>query len=337
MSNHSTSMDVELDTVPLGRTGTTVSELAFGTWRFGRENAEGDLEIGEQRAYELLSAYEDAGGFYIDTADVYGGGKSERWIGNWLADRDREDFVIASKIYWPTREDDPNGRGLSRKHLRRQIDEILERLGTDYVDLLYVHRWDDDTPAREFMRTLNEFVRDGKVNYLGTSTLAPNAWKVAKANEIARQEGYEPFKVAQPRYNLVDREIEGNYVEMSEDYGIGICPWSPLGQGFLTGKYERDGEVPEDSTAATERFRENYLTEENFDVLDVVHEVADEVDATPATVALAWLQHHPQVTAPLIGARTVEQLDENLGAAEVELTDEQFERLAEAKEAPLSF
>ncbi|MFB6304748.1 MAG: aldo/keto reductase, partial [Haloferacaceae archaeon] len=202
-----------LDTVSLGRTGIEVSELSFGTWRFGRRlvdgeeryDAEGVVEVGEERAYDLLDAYADAGGNFIDTADKYGDGRAERWIGDWLAERDREDFVIATKIYRPRRRDDPNGRGLNRKHLRRQIDVSLDRLGTDYVDLLYCHRWDDRTPAAEFMRTLNGLVEDGKVNYLGMSSGKPDAWKIAKANELARREGYEPFTVTQPRYNLVDR------------------------------------------------------------------------------------------------------------------------------------
>ncbi|WP_435362242.1 aldo/keto reductase [Haloarchaeobius sp. DFWS5] len=328
---------MDLDYVPLGRTGTQVSELAFGTWRFGRES-EGGLEIGEERAYDLLDAYEEHGGRFIDTADIYGDGQSETWIGNWLADRDREDYVLASKIYWPTREEDPNGRGLSRKHLRRQIDLMLERLGTDYIDLLYIHRWDDETPAEEFMRTLNGFVEDGKVNYLGASTLYPNAWKVTKANELADKRGYEPFTVTQPRYNLVDREVEVDYLEMCADYDLGVCPWSPLGQGFLTGKYTRDDQNPEDSKVSAEsRFRENYLTDENFAVLDELQTVADEVDASPAQVALAWLMHHEQVSVPLIGARTVDQLEENLGAAEIDLSEEQFERLADAKDHPLGF
>ncbi|WP_231185303.1 aldo/keto reductase [Haladaptatus sp. DYF46] len=319
-----------LETVSLGNTGTKVSEIAFGTWRFGRENDEGEVEIGEDRAHELLDAYADAGGNFIDTADMYGDGESEKYIGNWLADRDREDFVIASKIYWPTRKDDPNGRGLSRKHLRRQIDLILDRLGTDYVDLLYIHRWDDDTPADEFMRTLDGFVRDGKVNYLGTSTLEPNAWKVAKANEM----GYEPFRLAQPRYNLVNREIESNYIPMCEDYDIGIVPWSPLGGGFLTGKYSRDEEPAAGTRGATDQqFRDSYLTEENFDVLEVVEAVADEIGATPAEVSLAWLLKHDAVTAPIIGARTVEQLEENLAATDVSLSDDQFGRLMDAKSA----
>ncbi|MFC3477089.1 aldo/keto reductase [Halobacterium litoreum] len=320
-----------LDSVPLGRTGLRVSEVAFGTWRFGRENDEGDVEVGRERAHALLDAYADAGGRFIDTADMYGAGRAERYIGEWLAERDREDFVVASKIYWPTR-DDPNGRGLNRKHLRHNVDEILERLGTDYVDLLYVHRWDDETPAREFMRTLDGFVRDGKVNYLGASTFEPNAWKVAKANEIARREGYEPFTVAQPRYNAVNREIEGNYLDMCRDYDVGVVPWSPLAGGFLTGKYTRGEEPPEGTRGATDQqFVDSYLTPENFDALEEIEAVARDVGATPAQVSLAWLTHHDQVVAPITGARTPEQLRENLDAADIELTTEQFQRIADAK------
>jgi aryl-alcohol dehydrogenase-like predicted oxidoreductase len=328
---------MDLETVSLGRTGLEVSEIPFGTWRFGRETAEGNLEIGREAAMELLDAYEAHGGRFIDTADVYGGGKSESWIGDWLEERDREDFVIASKIYWPTREDDPNGNGLSRKHLRRQIDLILDRLGTDYLDLLYIHRWDDATPARELMRTLDGLVQDGKVNYLGASTLVPNAWKIARANDIADRYGWEPFTVTQPRYNLVDREIEGEYLDFCRENDIGIVPWSPLGQGFLTGKYERDADLPEDATASdSEGWEDRYLTEENFDVLDVVRDVGEEAGATPAQVALAYHLEHPAITAPIVGARTTGQLEENLKAATVDLTDDQFERLEAAKGGPFS-
>jgi aryl-alcohol dehydrogenase-like predicted oxidoreductase len=320
-----------LDTVSLGPTGTEVSEIAFGTWRFGRRDDEGEVEIGEKRAHKLLDAYADAGGNFIDTADMYGDGRAEEYIGDWLSDREREDFVVASKIYWPTR-DDPNGQGLSRKHLRNNVEEILDRLGTGYVDLLYIHRWDDETPAEEFVRTLDEFVRNGKVNYLGASTLEPNAWKVAKANELADKRGYEPFKLVQPRYNLANREIEGNYLEMCADYDIGVVPWSPLAGGFLTGKYSRGEEPPAGTRGATdEQFRDSYLTEENFDALEAVEAVAEEVGASPVQVSLAWLTDHEQVTAPIVGARTVEQLDENLTATHIDLSAEQFQRLAEAK------
>jgi aryl-alcohol dehydrogenase-like predicted oxidoreductase len=331
----SDSSDEGLDFVQFGETGLHTSELQFGTWRFGRENEAGNLEIGEERARELLTAYAEAGGRYIDTADVYGGGKSEQWIGDWLADRDRERYTIASKIFWQTREGDPNSRGTNRKNVRDRIDGILDRLDTDYIDVLYIHRWDDKTPTRELMRTLNGLVEAGKVHYVGASTLRPDAWKVARANELARSEGWEPFSVLQPRYNLVDREVEGEYLEMARDEGLAVCPWSPLAQGFLTGKYDRsEGLTGESRASESSRWEENYLTSENFDVHDELDAVADEVDATPAQTALAWLMHRDGVTAPIVGARTVDQLDENLGAATIDLSDEQVQRLTEAKDGP---
>ncbi len=327
--------EIDLDFVQLGDTGIQTSELQFGTWRFGRETAEGNLEIGEQRAHELLDAYAEAGGRYIDTADIYGGGDSERWIGDWLSNRDRERYTVASKIFWQIREGDPNSRGTNRKTIRNRIDALLDRLGTSYVDVLYIHRWDDQTPTRELMKTLNGLVEDGKVHYLGTSTLRPNAWKVARANEIAREQGWEPFTVAQPRYNLVDREIEGDYLEMCREYGIAVCPWSPLGQGFLTGKYDREAGLTGESLAAeSTHFEDSYLTPENFDTHDVLDEVADEVGATHAQTALAWASHREGITAPIVGARTVEQLTENLAAATVDLSEEQVDRLTEASDGP---
>jgi aryl-alcohol dehydrogenase-like predicted oxidoreductase len=327
--------DIDLDFVRLGDTGIRTSELQFGTWRFGRETEAGNVEIDRERAHELLDAYEESGGRFIDTADVYGGGVAEEWIGDWLADRDRERYTVASKVYWQTRAGDPNSRGTNRKSVRHRIDALLERLDTDYVDVLYIHRWDDQTPAHEMMKTLNGLVEDGKVHYLGASTLRPNAWKVARANEIAHREGWEPFTVAQPRYNLVDREIEGDYLEMAREYGLAVCPWSPLGQGFLTGKYDREEGLTGQSRAAeSSRFQESYLTEANFDVHDELDAVADEVDASPAQTALAWLMHRDGVTAPIVGARTVEQLEENLAAATIDLSNEQVERLNEAKHGP---
>lgn len=327
----------DLDFVTLGETGLRTSELQFGTWRFGKETEEGHVEIGEERAHELLDAYENAGGRYIDTADVYGGGQAEEWIGDWLAERERERFTVASKIYWQIRDGDPNSRGTNRKNVRDRIDALLDRLDTEYVDVLYIHRWDDETPAREMMKTLNGLVEDGKVHYLGASCHRPDAWKVAKANEIANREGWEPFTVSQPRYNLVDREVEGGYLEMTRDYGMGVCPWSPLGQGFLTGKYSReDGLTGESRAAESGGFEDAYLTAENFDALDELEAVADEVDATPAQTALAWLMHRDGVSAPIVGARTTDQLTENLGAADVDLSEEQVGRLTEAKGGPYS-
>lgn len=317
-----------LETVPLGRTGLSVSELALGTWRFGRLTDDGELEIDNQQAHELLDAYIAGGGRFIDTADMYGDGRAESYIGDWLADHDRESVVIASKLYWPTREG-PNGHGLNRKHLRRGLSEILDRLGTDYLDLLYIHRWDDITPVETFMRTLDDFVREGRVLHLGASTFEPNAWKVTLANEVARQHGYEPFRVVQPRFNAINREIEGPYLEMCDHYGLGVVPWSPLAGGFLTGKYERDSPPPPDSRGATDdQFVDSYLTEANFDAIETIRAVAEDVGATPGQVSLAWLLQHARITAPIVGARTVDQLQANLAASNVTLTDDQFERIA---------
>jgi aryl-alcohol dehydrogenase-like predicted oxidoreductase len=319
---------MSLDTVPLGRTGLSVSELALGTWRFGRSTAEGSLEIDKQQAHDLLDAYVAAGGTFIDTADMYGDGRAESYIGEWLAGRDRESVVIASKLYWPTREG-PNGHGLNRKHLRRSLSEILDRLGTDYLDLLYVHRWDDTTPVETFMRTLDGFVSEGRVLHLGASTFEPNAWKVTLANEVADRKGYEPFRVVQPRFNAINREIEGPYLEMCDYYGLGVVPWSPLAGGFLTGKYERDSQPPPGSRGATdEQFVDSYLTEANFDAIETIRAVDDDVGATPAQVSLAWLLDHARITAPIVGARTVDQLQANMAASDVQLTDDQFERIA---------
>lgn len=317
-----------LDTVPLGRTGLSVSELALGTWRFGRRTDDGELEIDKGRAHALLDAYVEAGGTFVDTADMYGDGRAESYIGEWLDGRDRESVVIASKVYWPTHEG-ANGHGLNRKHLRRSLDEILDRLGTEYLDLLYVHRWDDITPVETFMRTLDEFVSEGRVLHLGASTFEPNAWKVTLANEVAERRGYEPFRVVQPRFNAINREIEGPYLEMCDHYELGVVPWSPLAGGFLTGKYERDSPPPSGSRGARdEQFVDSYLTESNFDAIETIRAVADDVGATPAQVSLAWLLQHARVTAPIVGARTPEQFRANVTATDVTLTDDQFERIA---------
>ncbi|UTF55683.1 aldo/keto reductase [Natronosalvus rutilus] len=324
-----------INTVKLGKTGLNVSELALGTARFGSQRSDGEKEISRDQAHRLLDRYAEAGGNFIDMADVYGGGRAEEYVGDWLGEQDRDKFILASKIYWPTREDDPNAQGLNRKHLRTQIDNILNRLGTDYVDLLYIHRWDNETPVAEFMRTLNGFVNDGRVHYLGASNRDPNAWQVVKANEIAKREGWEPFTNTQIIVNLVDRQIEPEYLPMVESYGLGLMPFSPLAGGFLTGKYERDESPPEGSRGAHEdRFREMYLTDENFDVLDTVREVADEYNASVVQVSLAWLLQHPAVTAPVIGPRTVDQLEANIDATDVDLSEDAFERLSEATSVP---
>ncbi|WP_254529982.1 aldo/keto reductase [Natrinema gelatinilyticum] len=325
----------------LGNTGTTVSKLCFGTWRFGKESG-GTVETNREEARALLDEAWDAGINFIDTANVYGDpdGTSERWIGEWFADRDhhREDLVIASKVYFPfdgRGEPGPNDSGLGRKHIRAQVEGTLDRLGTDYLDLYYIHRWDDDTPIRETLRTLTELVREGKVHYLGASSMA--AWKLTKALWESDVEGLERFDVTQPMFNAADTDAVAGYLEVCADQDIAVCPYSPLAGGFLTGKYERaeDGTViaPDGSRGTlTDLFEDRYTSETAWNVLEAVESVADEVDATPAQVSLQWLMAQERFTCvPIVGARTPEQLAENVGAVEVDLDDDQFERIDEAR------
>ncbi|RQH00045.1 aldo/keto reductase [Natrarchaeobius oligotrophus] len=323
----------------LGNTGTTVSRLCYGTWRFGR-NTGGVVETDREEAHELLDACWDSGINFIDTANVYGDpdGTSETWIGEWLEDYDREDFVVASKVYFPFDgwgEPGPNDSGLGRKHIRAQIEGTLERLGTDYLDVYYIHRWDEDTPIRETLRTLSRLVDEGKVRYLGASSMA--AWQLTKALWTSDAEGLERFDVTQPRVNAAQYDDVSDYLDVCADQDLAVCPYSPLAGGFLTGKYDRadDGSViaPDGSRGSLdEMFDDWYATEQAWDVLEVVESVADEVDATPAQVSVRWLMGHDEFTCvPIVGARTPEQLEENVGAVDVDLTDDQFERIDAAR------
>ncbi|WP_254767650.1 aldo/keto reductase [Salinilacihabitans rarus] len=328
-----------MEYVTLGNTGTTVSRLCFGTWRFAKES-DGVVETDREEAHELLDAAWERGINFVDTANVYGTphGTSEEYIGEWLEDHDREDFVLASKVYFPFDgwgDPGPNDSGLGRKHVRAQIEGTLDRLGTDYLDLYYIHRWDENTPIRETLRTLTELVREGKVHYLGASTMA--AWQLTKALWTADVDGLERFEVTQPMVNAAHYDEVGDYLDVCADRDLAVCPYSPLAGGFLTGKYERaaDGsvEAPDGSRGSlTERFGEYYATDTAWDVLEAVESVADEVDATPSQVSLRWLMDQDRFTCvPIVGARTVDQLDENVGAVDLSLSDEQFERIDAAR------
>ncbi|RDZ46750.1 aryl-alcohol dehydrogenase [Haloferax sp. Atlit-10N] len=330
---------MSLDYRRLGSTGTRVSELCFGTWRFGRKSS-GVLETDEEEAHELLDAFEERGGNFIDTANVYGNpnGTSEEYIGNWLAERDREDYVLASKVYFPFDEDNPNGRGLSRTHIRNQIEGTLDRLDTDYLDLYYIHRWDDETPIEETLRALNGLVEEGKVNYLGASTMA--SWQLTKALWKSDVHDYARFDVTQPLFHAGYYEDVKDYLDACGDQDIAVCPYSPLAGGFLTGKYERtDSDDPTEYVAPDgargsfdDRFDRFYVSERGWKVLDEIRAVADEVDASPAQVALRWLMDYPEATVvPIVGARTTDQLDENVGAADVDISTDQWERIMNAR------
>jgi aryl-alcohol dehydrogenase-like predicted oxidoreductase len=318
----------------LGTTGLQVSPICLGTWRFGKEH-EGLVETDRQDAHELLDAFADRGGNFIDTANGYGDGDSERWIGEWLADRDREDFVIASKCYWS--QVSRFQENLSRKNVRAEVEGSLDRLDTDYLDILYLHRFDDDTPIERTLRTVDDLVSEGKVNHVGLSTA--DAWKLTKGLWKADVNNYEAFTVTQPLFHAAYYEDVAEYLAVCADQNLAVCPYSPLAGGFLTGKYERIGDgtydldAPEDSRGEfDDLFLDFYVSERGWHVLDEVRAVADELNATPAQVAVRWLIDQPEFTCvPIIGARTVDQLDENLGALDISLSDDQFDRIMDAR------
>ncbi|MFB6146667.1 MAG: aldo/keto reductase [Halobacteriaceae archaeon] len=316
----------------LGDTGTKVSELCFGTWRFAYEDDDGNVETDEETAHDLLDACWEHGINFIDTANVYGdpNGTSEEWIGDWLADYDRDDFVISSKVRFGM-GDGPNDSGLSRRHIRNQIEDTLDRLGTDYLDLYYIHMWDEDTPIRETLSVLDDLVHEGKVHYLGASNVA--AWQLTKALWESDVEGLQRFDVTQPRYNAAYRDSPADLLDVCADQDVAVCPYSPLEGGFLTGKYEREDDAVEaPDSARGERFDwGDRFEERQWETLAAVREVAAELDATPAQVALRWLIERDRFTCvPIVGARTVEQLDDDAGALSISLSDDQRERITEA-------
>jgi aryl-alcohol dehydrogenase-like predicted oxidoreductase len=321
-----------MEHVKLGSTGLRVSTICFGTWRFGMDS-DGTTETTKAQAHDLLDTAWENGVNFFDTANVYGDppGTSEEWIGEWLEERDREDIVLASKVFFQV-GDRPNDRGTGRKHVRAQIEGTLDRLGTEYLDVYYVHRWDDETPIEETLRTLNDLVREGKVHHLGISNTA--AWQLTKALWTSDVEGFERFEITQPRFNAAFREPPAEFLDVCADQSLAVCPYSSLEAGLLTGKYERGEGFPEGTRGdlvdwdPDERF-----SDRQWDVLDAVREVADEVDATPAQVAIRWLIDLERFTCvPIVGARTPEQLAENVGGVAVELSDEQRRRIAEAYE-----
>jgi aryl-alcohol dehydrogenase-like predicted oxidoreductase len=323
----------------LGSTGIEVSELCFGTWRFGKETG-GVVETDREEAHELLDAAWEHGINFIDSANVYGtpNGRSERFVGEWLEGRDREQFVLTSKVYFPFDGDNPNGSGLSRKHIRAQIEGTLDRLGTDYLDLYYIHRWDEGADIEETMRALNGLVEEGKVHYLGASTMA--AWQLTKALWTSDVHDWSRFEVTQPLFHAGYYEDVRDYLDVCADQDLAICPYSPLAGGFLTGKYERaDPDDPEAVEAPDgargsfdDFFGDWYASERGWTVLDAVREIADEVGATPAQVSLRWLMEFDEFTVvPIVGARTPEQLAENAAAADVSLSAEQHDRITDAR------
>ena len=316
-----------MDYRKLGNSGTSVSHLALGTMTFGAESD-------EAASHAILSDYAAAGGNLIDTADVYTAGTSEQIIGRWLAKNpvERDRMVLATKGRFPM-GDDVNDLGLSRRHLRRALEASLTRLGVDHVDLYQVHAWDPLTPLEETLGFLDEAVVQGKIGYYGFSNYT--GWQLTKAYQIACQRGYSLPVTLQPQYSLLVREIEAEIVPAVLDAGMGMLPWSPLGGGWLTGKYTRDTEptgatrLGENPKRGMEAWEKRNAQERTWRIIDTVTGIADERGASASHVALAWVAAQPAVTSVILGARTQDQLADNLASAGLELTPEELGRLDE--------
>ncbi|MFD4641200.1 aldo/keto reductase [Lentzea sp. NPDC058436] len=312
----------------LGRSGLRVSPLALGTATFGNEWGWGSDADDARKLFEI---YVERGGNFIDTAASYGG--SEELLGELVQGR-RSGLVLASKYSTLRTPGDPNSGGSHRKNLFASVETSLRRLGTDHLDLLYVHVWDVSTPYDEVLRGLDDLVRQGKVLYVGMSNTP--AWEVSRMQAVADLRGWSPLVALQVEYSLINRGAERDLIPMARALGLGVSPFSPLGGGVLSGKYSEPA-AEDGSTRRSFNANLGMVTDRTLAIADAVREVAAEVERTPAQVALAWNLRRPGVTAPVVGARTPEQLLGNLEALEVSLTDEQLARLDAASAIELGY
>lgn len=322
----------------LGRSGVRVSPLCLGTMTFGTECGWGSDEETSRRIFD---AYAERGGNFIDTADLYTMGTSERFVGGFVDGR-RDRFVIATKFAFNVAgfdksiQPDPNAGGNARKHMRTAVEQSMRRLKTDYIDLYWVHVFDGRTPVEETVRAFDDLVKQGKILYVGVSDYP--AWKVAEANTLAMLRGWTPFVGLQVEYSLVERTPERDLVPMARDFGMGVTPWSPLGQGVLSGKFldqsaDKDARINQNR----ERMGGKYASERAERAARATVEVAKRKGVSPSQVALAWLLHQPGVTSPIIGARKLEHLTDNLDAVNVDLTADDLATLEEATKIELGF
>ncbi len=308
----------------LGNTGVMVSELCLGCMTFGNE-------ADESESNAIIHRFVESGGNFLDTADVYSRGTSEQITGRAIHGM-RDDIVLATKVRFAMGEK-PNEVGLSRKHIMQGCEASLRRLGTDYIDLYQAHCWDAATPLEETFSAFSDLIHQGKVRYIGISNFT--AWQIMKAISVNRRHDFEPLVSLQPQYSLVERHIDYEVLPLCREEGIGVIPWSPLGGGFLSGKYKR-GQQPAEGTRiaqAAERLEEHWkrrATEQNWRILDIMGAIVEETGKSYAQVALNWLLRQPGITAPIIGARSVEQLNDNLSATDWSLTEAQVHRLSEA-------
>lgn len=306
----------------LGRAGVKVSSLCFGTMTFG-DGAD------EKMSADLYGLCRDKGINFFDCANVYAKGASERILGR-LIKPHRQEVIIATKAYFRTSED-VNGRGLSRFHLTQSLEQSLKRLDTDYVDLFYLHHFDEETPIEESLSTLNDFVRQGKVLYLGLSNFA--AWQVMKSISITQIQHWAPISCIQPMYNLLKRQCESEILPMAQSEGLGVFPYSPLAGGWLTGKYLND-QASAGRFTSSKMYQKRYEQEQNQHTTQAFMDFAAKQGYHPVSLAIAWVGSHPGVTAPIIGARNVEQLMPALDAIELALTAEERETISSFSLSP---
>jgi aryl-alcohol dehydrogenase (NADP+) len=316
--------------VNLDQCGLKVSRLCLGMMSYGSPSwklAPWVLEADEAEPYVRRAV--EAGINFFDTADVYSNGVSEELTGRLLKKYTRRDeVVISTKVFYGTHLDEgakPNQMGLSRKHIMEEVDAALQRLGTDYIDLYYIHRWDAETPIEETMEALHDVVRAGKVLYIGASSMS--AWQFAKAQHVADQHGWTRFVAMQNHYNLVYREEEREMIPLCVDQGVAVVPWSPLARGFLAGNRTPDKGGSTDRAHSDTWAHDAYYLDSDFDVVDAVRTVAGQHGVTLAQVALAWVLHKPFVVAPVIGATKMHHLEEAIAALEIALTDDEVEHL----------
>jgi aryl-alcohol dehydrogenase-like predicted oxidoreductase len=316
--------------VTLGRSGLRVSPLSLGTMTFGTEWGWGSEE---DVARSVFNTYVDAGGNFIDTANVYTEGRSEELVGKFIAERGlREQLVLATKFTFNPQPGNPNAGGNGRKNIYRSVDDSLRRLNTDYIDLYWMHAWDTVTPVEEVVSTFNDLIRAGKIRHYGFSDTP--AWYVARAKTLDERNGHNGLIALQLEYSLVERNIEREHIPAAQELGLGLCPWSPLAGGFLTGKYQKSGdtgkgegrlEIAKDSgNPIFQRF-----TERNWQILKVLNDVAKQLGRPASQVSLNWLATQPGVTSTIIGASKLAQLEDNLRYAEFEIPAELRARLDE--------
>ena len=316
-----------MDYVRLGSSGLKVSRICLGMMSYGSK-AERAWHLPEAEALPLVKAAADGGVMFFDTADTYSGGVTEEITGRLLGRLfpRRDDYVLATKVYFPMGEG-PNDGGLSRKHVMTAIDASLRRLGTDYVDLYQIHRWDYETPVEETMAALHDVVRAGKARYIGASAMF--AWQFAKAQHAAERHGWTRFVSMQNHYNLMYREEEREMIPQCLDQGVAVIPYSPLARGMLAGNRTRSGELKTARSGSDPLSQSQYDTAADFDVAARAAEVAAERGVPPAQVALAWLLSKPAVTAPVVGATRPGHVADALAAERLTLSDEEISRLEE--------